>query len=59
MIHAIQTDGALEVYDDVVELGTAFGDEALYIEKYFLEPRHIEVQILADERGRTISVGER
>src|SRR2546425_7617282 len=37
----------------------AFGDQAVYIEKYFLEPLHIEVQILADERGRTISVGER
>src|SRR2546429_6445742 len=41
------------------EAAAAFGDQAVYIEKYFLEPRHIEVQILADERGRTISVGER
>ena len=41
------------------EAAAAFGDGAVYIEKYFLEPRHIEVQILADERGRTISVGER
>src|SRR3989449_1424941 len=31
----------------------------LYVEGYFLEPRHIEVQILADERGRTIYLGER
>jgi len=41
------------------EASASFGDEAVYIEKYFLEPRHIEVQILADERGRTISLGER
>ena len=36
------------------EAKTAFGDEGVYLEKYFLEPRHIEVQILADERGRVI-----
>ena len=42
-----------------LEASATFGDEALYIEKYFIEPRHIEVQILADERGRTISLGER
>ena len=41
------------------EASASFGDETVYIEKYFLEPRHIEVQILADERGRTISLGER
>src|SRR3989449_4339248 len=31
----------------------------LYVERYFLEPRHIEVKIRADERGRTIYLGER
>ncbi|HXC61149.1 MAG TPA: acetyl-CoA carboxylase biotin carboxylase subunit [Nitrospiria bacterium] len=41
------------------EAKTAFGDEGVYLEKYFLEPRHIEVQILADERGRVIHLGER
>jgi acetyl-CoA carboxylase biotin carboxylase subunit len=41
------------------EASASFGDETVYIEKFFLEPRHIEVQILADERGRTISLGER
>lgn len=41
------------------EAAAAFGDQGVYVEKYFLEPRHIEVQILADERGRTISLGER
>lgn len=41
------------------EAVAAFGDQGLYVERYFLEPRHIEVQILADERGRTISLGER
>jgi acetyl-CoA carboxylase, biotin carboxylase subunit len=41
------------------EAAAAFGDHGVYVERYFLEPRHIEVQILADERGRTISLGER
>jgi len=41
------------------EAKTAFGDSGVYLEKYFLEPRHIEVQILADEKGRTVYLGER
>ena len=41
------------------EAKAVFGDAGIYIEKYFLEPRHIEVQILADEKGRTIYLGER
>jgi len=36
-----------------------FGDESVYLEKFFIEPRHIEVQILADEKGRTVFLGER
>jgi len=41
------------------EAKSAFGDSRVYLEKYFIEPRHIEVQILADESGRTIHLGER
>ena len=41
------------------EAKAAFGDGSVYIERYFLEPRHIEVQIMADEKGRTIYLGER
>ena len=41
------------------EAKTAFGDSGVYLEKYFLEPRHIEVQIMADEKGRTVYLGER
>ena len=37
----------------------AFGDGDIYIEKAITDPRHIEVQILADEHGRTIHLGER
>ncbi|WP_062198981.1 acetyl-CoA carboxylase biotin carboxylase subunit [Massilibacterium senegalense] len=36
-----------------------FGDGAMYIEKYIANPRHIEVQILADSHGNTVYVWER
>jgi acetyl-CoA carboxylase biotin carboxylase subunit len=42
-----------------LEARTAFGDDGVYIEKYFLDPRHIEVQVLADEKGKMIYLGER
>jgi acetyl-CoA carboxylase biotin carboxylase subunit len=42
-----------------VEAEAAFGDGALYVEKYLEEPRHVEVQILADGRGAIVSLGER
>jgi acetyl-CoA carboxylase, biotin carboxylase subunit len=37
----------------------AFGDGTLYVEKYLERPRHIEIQILADHRGRVVALGER
>ena len=41
------------------EARTAFGDERIYIEKYLEDPRHIEVQIVADRAGNVIHLGER
>ncbi|MEQ8197453.1 MAG: acetyl-CoA carboxylase biotin carboxylase subunit [Clostridiaceae bacterium] len=38
---------------------TCFGDDRLYIEKYILGPKHIEFQILADEHGNVVHLGER
>ena len=38
---------------------SAFGDDTIYIEKYLTEPRHIEFQILADKKGKTIYVSDR
>ena len=41
------------------EARTSFGDERIFIEKFVEEPRHIEIQILADKHGNTLYLGER
>lgn len=41
------------------EAETAFGNGGVYLEKYLEEPRHIEIQILADKFGNVIHLGER
>jgi acetyl-CoA carboxylase biotin carboxylase subunit len=41
------------------EAKNAFGDDAIYVEKYIDRPRHIEIQIFADAHGTVLSLGER
>ncbi len=41
------------------EAGSAFGNSAVYMEKYLENPRHIEIQVLADEHKNAIYLGER
>ena len=41
------------------EAGGAFGDDRLYIEKFLDKPRHVEIQVFADEHGECVWIGER
>jgi acetyl-CoA carboxylase, biotin carboxylase subunit len=51
LVHALGTAKA--------EALSAFGDDAVYIEKYLERPRHIEIQVLGDGNGEAIHLGER
>jgi acetyl-CoA carboxylase biotin carboxylase subunit len=42
-----------------LEAKAAFGDDSVYLEKFLEKPRHIEIQILGDGRGKAIHLGER
>ena len=41
------------------EAKNAFGDDAVYVEKYIEGPRHVEIQVLGDQHGTMLSLGER
>jgi len=41
------------------EARSSFGDDSVFIEKYIESPRHVEIQILADEYGNVVHLGER
>jgi len=51
LIHAVQTTKA--------EAGAAFGNPAVYMEKYLQNPRHVEIQIMADQHKNAVWLGER
>ena len=51
LLHAVQTTKA--------EAGTAFGNPAVYMEKFLEKPRHVEIQVLADKHGNAVYLGER
>jgi acetyl-CoA carboxylase, biotin carboxylase subunit len=41
------------------EARNAFGDDAVYVEKYIVGPRHVEIQVLGDHHGTMLHLGER
>ena len=51
LLHAVQTTKA--------EAGAAFGNPEVYMEKYLQNPRHVEIQILADTHRNAVYLGER
>ena len=54
-----ETEFASAWRDASSEAQNAFGDGRLYLEKYLLRPRHIEIQILGDLHGHLVHLGER
>jgi acetyl-CoA carboxylase biotin carboxylase subunit len=60
-MRVVHSDDELESSLDAArrEAKNAFGDDAVYVEKYIEGPRHVEIQILADTHGNVLSLGER
>ncbi|MDD5364033.1 MAG: acetyl-CoA carboxylase biotin carboxylase subunit [Gallionellaceae bacterium] len=60
-MRVVHTDAALiqSVQMTQTEAGAAFNNPVVYMEKYLQNPRHIEIQVLADEHGNAVHLGER
>lgn len=60
-MRVVHTEAALlnAVATTQTEAGAAFGNTTVYMEKYLERPRHIEIQVLADQHGNAVYLGER
>ena len=60
-MRVVREESELEASLDAArrEAKNAFGDDAVYVEKFIEGPRHVEIQVLADQHGNVLSLGER
>ncbi|NTV10205.1 MAG: acetyl-CoA carboxylase biotin carboxylase subunit [Zoogloea sp.] len=60
-MRVVHTEAALlnAVTTTRAEAGAAFGNPVVYMEKYLENPRHVEIQVLADQHGNAVYLGER
>jgi len=60
-MRVVHAEGALlnAVQTTKAEAGAAFGNPAVYMEKFLENPRHVEIQVLADQHGHAVWLGER
>ncbi|BCG62522.1 MAG: acetyl-CoA carboxylase, biotin carboxylase subunit [Methyloprofundus sp.] len=60
-MRTVHTEGALvsSIALTKSEAGSFFGNDTVYMEKFLEDPRHIEIQILADSHGNAVHLGER
>ncbi|WP_147695585.1 acetyl-CoA carboxylase biotin carboxylase subunit [Vogesella mureinivorans] len=60
-MRVVHTEAALinSVNMTRTEAGAAFGNPTVYMEKFLEQPRHIEIQVLADQHGNAVYLGER
>ncbi len=59
MSHALKDDFEFNFNMAQRESANAFGDDTMYIEKFIENPRHVEIQIMADSHGNVVALGER
>lgn len=60
-MRVVKSEAALlnAIYVTRTEAQAAFGDETVYMEKFLENPRHVEIQVLADGQGNAIHLGDR
>ena len=60
-MRVVREEGELAAALDAArrEASNSFGDDAVYVEKYIVGPRHVEIQVLGDAHGTMLSLGER